>query len=111
MNIFVKILLTLCVFAGFSAGMAHKYIHSSHDECAMAHASEAGKHSHNDDGDEGKSHPTPHHHECCHAPSADFPKGNPTIQVVFQTIYVEHSMDHSMIPDGPVYSLDKPPLI
>lgn len=109
MSHFAKILLTLCVIAGFSVGFSHKFSHDSHDECSHAHSSEKGSHSH-DDGDSDTD-STCHHHACCHLPAADRPLGDLVLASAFHSILVEIAADNSAMPVGPVYSLDKPPLI
>jgi len=104
-----RFLLMLCVFAGLGAGMAHGYIHGENHECASHCEPEHGNQQDPADHDDHGS--VPHHHDCCHFPSADRTTDSVFGAVVFRTILVEISADRSLTPDEPVFSLDKPPLI
>ena len=109
----LHVLLAFCIFAGLANGMVHKGLHDSHDECAAQHSHDSdGTHSDHDedvDGNGGKD--SPHHHECCHFPNADCSLGGVSTCVLFQQILVGISADDSLIPEEPVFALDKPPLI
>jgi hypothetical protein len=111
----LHILLAFCVFAGLANGMVHKGLHDSHDECAAQHSHDAGgtHGDHDHDGDAGGSgeKDAPHHHDCCHFPSADFALGGVSAMITFQPILVEIPTDVSLSPEEPVFALDKPPLI
>ena len=109
----LHILLSFCVLAGLANGMAHKGLHDSHDECAAQHSHDAGGTHGDHDGDAGGSgeEDAPHHHDCCHFPSADFALGGVSSMITFQPILVEIPTDVSLIPEEPVFALDKPPLI
>ncbi|MBC7979714.1 MAG: hypothetical protein H7Y36_04025 [Armatimonadetes bacterium] len=109
MNCLFKLILSFCILAGLSAGMAHKVIHGNQDECTSHHSSESGSHSHDDGDKDGNS--SPHHHDCCHLPSADQPLSGFSLPVSFHSLLVEISSDHSLAPDSPVFAMDKPPLI
>lgn len=109
MNVLLKLLIAFCVTAGMATGMSHKTNHGSHNECAAHHSSDDGGDSH--DEDPGDPDAPPHHHDCCHFPSADRPLVGLSISCVFHSCLVEISTDRSLIPDEPVYALDKPPLI
>lgn len=111
-----KLLLTFCVLAGILVAMGHKNGHSDNDECAVQHSTESS-HSHDpsDDShhDDGQTHDSgsTHHHECCHIQNMD--QGAPFAfsSVAYVTRRVEISRYDSLIPDSPVFALDKPPLI
>lgn len=109
MNLLARIFLALCIFAGLATGMVHKTSHHTHDECATQHSSEHGGDS-QDDG-HGDQDASPHHHDCCHFPSADRPMFGLSLSCIFQSRLVEISTDRSLVPDEPVFALDKPPLI
>ncbi|MEP2775406.1 MAG: hypothetical protein ABJZ54_00615 [Luteolibacter sp.] len=111
-----KLLLTLCVFAGILVAMGHKDSHSDNDECAVQHGSvSSDQHKSSDDShhDDGQTHDSgsTHHHECCHLQNMD--QGAPFAfsSVSYVTHRLEVSLYHSLMPDSPVFSLDKPPLI
>lgn len=110
-----KLLLTLCVFAGVLVAMGHKNSHSDKDECAVQHGSVTGDpHNPSDDShhDDGQSHDggSTHHHECCHLQNMD--QGAPfAFSSVTYVNRLEISFSHTLMPDSPVFSLDKPPLI
>lgn len=113
MNATFRVLLSLCILAGFCSGMVHKGFHHSHDDCGAPHSHDAdgdhGDHGGNVGGDEGKD--APHHHNCCHFPTADCTPDWISRIITFQPILVEISSDDSLIPEEPVFALDKPPLI
>jgi hypothetical protein len=92
--------------------MVHGYVHGEKDECASHcesdHRSQEEPADHDDHDDHGSA---PHHHDCCHFPNADRTTDSVFGAVTFQTILVEIPTDRSLIPDEPVYALDKPPLI
>jgi len=90
-------------------GMVHKGVHDSHDECAAQHSHDHG--GTQDAPDDGDSKDAPHHHDCCHFPSADFARDRVSAMASFQPILVGITADDSLIPDEPVFALDKPPLI
>jgi hypothetical protein len=104
-----RFLLMLCVFAGLGAGMAHGYVHGEKDECASHCQSDHGNQQ--DPADQDDHGPVPHHHDCCHFPNADRTTDSIYGAVTFRTILVEIPTDCSLIPDEPVFALDKPPLI
>lgn len=111
-----KLLLTLCVLAGILVAMGHQAGHDDNDECAAQHGSvtshshDPSDDSHHDDGQTHDSGST-HHHECCHLQNMD--QGAPFAfsSVTYVTKRLEVSLHHSLMPDSPVFSLDKPPLI
>jgi len=89
--------------------MVHSYSHGGKDECASHCGSDShGKELPSDPDDQDSA---PHHHHCCHVPSADRVLDSTALKVTFHEILLEISTDHSLAPDEPVYSLDKPPLI
>ena len=104
-----RLLLLLCVFAGIGTGMVHSYSHGEKDECA-SHC-ESGSHGKELPSDHDEQDSAPHHHHCCHVKSADRVLDSMAMKVAFQEILLELSTDHSLAPDEPVFSLDKPPLI
>ncbi len=106
MSFLTRLLLLLCVFAGLGTGIVHSYSHDEKDECA-SHC-ESDSHGSELPSDQDSA---PHHHHCCHVTSADRVLDSVAIKVAFQEILLEISTDHSLAPDEPVYSLDKPPLI
>ncbi len=102
-------MLFLCVFAGLCTGMTHGFMHGEKDECAShCHTDTHEKQSSDDHEDHGQA---PHHHDCCHFPSADRTLGTEFVSVVFHGVRLEIITDHSRMPDSPVFPLDKPPLI
>jgi hypothetical protein len=103
-----RFLLMLCVFAGLATGLVHSYSHGAEDECASHCGSEHEKKTQTDHDDQEK---VPHHHTCCHFPSADRTMDAAFLPVSFRAILVEIDTDESLIPEEPVFSLDKPPLI
>jgi len=113
MSFIARLLLCLCVFAGMASGMIHTTSHDSHDECAHAHSND------HHEGSTDPSHPShdsdhpdsPHHHDCCHYPAADRTTIAITMPCSFLTDLVEISADRSLVPDEPLFLLDKPPLI
>jgi ABC-type nickel/cobalt efflux system permease component RcnA len=110
MNFFTRLLLALCVFVGMANGMLHKGSHDAHDECAAQHShSHGGTHDSHDDGD--GTNDEPHHHDCCHFPSAVCALEGLSASIAFQPILVEISADVPLRPEDPVFALDKPPLI
>ncbi|QTN31412.1 hypothetical protein HZ994_03405 [Akkermansiaceae bacterium] len=113
MSFTTRLLLALCVLAGLANGMVHKGIHDGHDECAAEHAhSHAHSHPHGHDSqDDGDQEDVPHHHDCCHFPSAVCALGGISASVSFQPILLGISEHVSLRPEDPVYALDKPPLI
>jgi len=113
-----RLLLCFCVFAGMASGMVHTTTHDSHDDCAHAHSHDHhDHHDHEGSGDpsqpeDASDHPdTHHHHDCCHYPAADRPSLAITMPCSFLTDLVEISTDRSLVPDEPLFLLDKPPLI
>ena len=109
MSFLTRLLLALCVFAGMGVGMVHTVAHDPHDECSAQHSHENGDA--HDTHDNGGEKDTPHHHACCHAPSAVSPMERLSTLVAFQPILVEIPTDVVLAPEEPVYALDKPPLI
>jgi hypothetical protein len=89
--------------------MVHGQMHGMFDDCA-SHCesdhrnSDGGDHDHNGD-------PAPHHHACCHLPSADRATDPLSLRIGFECVLVEIAPDCSLVPDEPVFALDKPPLI
>lgn len=111
MSFTFRLLLALCVSAGMASGMVHMSSHDAHDECAAQHSHDhGGTHESHDDGDAGTE-DAPHHHDCCHFPSADCALEVISAHRAFQHILVEIPTDVPLIPEEPVFSLDKPPLI
>lgn len=112
-----KLLLTLCVLAGILVAMGHKAGHSDNDECAAQHGVVShDQHGSSDDGshhDDGHTHKggSTHHHECCHLQNMDQPKPFALSSVTFATRRLEVTLYNSLMPDSPVFALDKPPLI
>jgi ABC-type Zn2+ transport system substrate-binding protein/surface adhesin len=109
MSFLIRLLLALCAFAGMANGMVHKGVHDSHDECAAQHSHDHGDTQ--DPHDDGDGKDAPDHHDCCHFPSADFALEGVSAMVTFQPILVAIRTDVSLIPEEPVFALDKPPLI
>jgi hypothetical protein len=105
MSFTVRLLLALCVFAGMIGGVVHSVSHNAHDECAAHHCGDHDSH------DDGAPQDSPHHHDCCHFPSAVSARGEIGGMVAFQPILVEISPDVALAPEEPVFALDKPPLI
>lgn len=97
----------LCVFAGLGASMVHGALHENHKDCVShcGHEHDGEQHDHEDPGTE------PHHHACCHLPNADRVKNSFSLPTVFLAVLVEIAPDRSLVPDEPVFALDKPPLI
>ena len=109
MSLLPRLLLAICVFAGMANGVMHQGSHDSHDGCISGHS-----HSHNDTQDthdEGDGKGTPHHHNCCHVPTAAFMTASDSPLLAFQPILVEIPTDVPLVPEEPVFALDKPPLI
>lgn len=109
MSFLARLLLALCVFAGMANGMVHKGSHDSHDECAAQHSHDHGDTQDSHDDGDGKD--TPHHHDCCHFPSADCARERISAAIDFQHILVRIPTDVTLAPEDPVFALDKPPLI
>jgi hypothetical protein len=106
-----RLFLMVCVSAGLGTGMIHGALHKVHDECVSHSDSDHGHHHgehHDHDHDPGTE---PHDHACCQLPSADRPKASFFLPSVFVAVLVEIAADRSLVPDEPVYALDKPPLI
>lgn len=105
-----RLILFLCVSAGMAAGMVHSALHEGHDEC-VSHCDSGhdphGEH-HDHDHEPGTQ---PHDHGCCQLPSADRATDSFSLPTAFVTVLVEISADRSLVPDEPVFALDKPPLI
>ena len=109
MSFLARLLIALCVFAGMASGMVHQVTHGSHDECAAQHSGCHGD-THDTHGDDGEK-DAPHHHHCCHIPTACFPLDGVSAPFTFQPILVEIPTDAPLMPEDPVFALDKPPLI
>jgi hypothetical protein len=106
-----RLILFLCVFAGMSVSMLHGYSHFATDEC-VSHCD--AKHGDTRDRDpaDGDNHDSiPHHHECCHFPSADRVLDMTSAAVFFHSILMGITVDGTPKHDEPVFALDKPPLI
>ncbi len=104
----------ICVFAGLGVGIVHGSLHAAADDCATHCVSGHGDHgdSHDDhDGHDNEGGSAPHQHACCHPPSADRTSDSLALRISFQCMLVEISADRSLVPDEPVFALDKPPLI
>lgn len=109
MSFLTRLLLALCVIAGMANGMLHMGTHEAHDACESQHSHE---HGHTQDShEEGDGKDAPHHHHCCHFPSAVCALDVISTMTTFQPILVEIPTDVSLIPEEPVFALDKPPLI
>lgn len=113
MSLVARIILSLCVLAGMASGMIHTAAHQSHDECAHSHHDHdaTGDLSHSHSHDDSEHPDTPHHHDCCHYPSADQPMMEISLTCSFITDLVKISNEHSLVPEEPLFLLDKPPLI
>jgi hypothetical protein len=109
MSFLSRLLLALCIFAGMATGMVHQVTHGSHDDCAAQHSDCHGDphDTHEDDGEKD----APHHHHCCHAPTAYIALDGVSALTSFQPILVEIPTDAPLTPEEPVFALDKPPLI
>jgi hypothetical protein len=111
MGYHLKWLMAFCICAGMASAMIHENIHADHDHCGDAH-----EHHHDDfptHPDDCQDHEDggPHHRHCCHSPIADRPSQDRPTFVIFHGRLLEISSEHSLIPDEPFFSLDKPPLI
>lgn len=96
--------------------MIHGSLHGALDECATHCVSGHGHHgdSHDSDDDHDHDHDgdsVPHQHTCCSLPSADRATETISLPTSFLCILVEIEADRPLVPDEPVFSLDKPPLI
>ncbi|MFK7849966.1 MAG: hypothetical protein AB8D78_03210 [Akkermansiaceae bacterium] len=115
MSALFRCLLSFCIFAGMAVGIVHTNGHHSDDECTHTHSSEhqdyggeSGPHEQDHDSD---SQDTPHHHDCCHYPSADRPIISLDMHCSLVAHLLEISTEHMIAPDEPLFLLDKPPLI
>lgn len=124
MNLCVRLLTMLCVFAGLAVGMLHSNIHGAMEECAThcvsGHGHDYDSHddhdhgghdSHDHDKHDHEGDSVPHQHTCCLTPSADRATETISLQTDFLCMLVEIDAERSLVPDEPVFALDKPPLI
>lgn len=90
--------------------MAHGTHHGAMDECA----SHCGTHHENHGDSQDHDHESgsgPHQHACCKVPSADRAIDAISLTTGFLCVLVEISSERSLVPEEPVFALDKPPLI
>jgi hypothetical protein len=110
MAFLLKQLLAFCVLAGLASAVVHENGHLDHDHCAHTHDHHG--HDHHPLPDDCEDHDsTPHHHHCCHHPIADRPSLDQYAFASFHGSLLEISIERSLIPDEPFFSMDKPPLI
>ena len=112
MAFYLKQLLAFCVLAGIASAAIHGNAHTHRERCTQSHGQHNHEgHDHHSLPDDCNDHDcTPHHH-CCHLPVADRPSLDRQVLASFQESLMAISAEHSLIPDEPVFSLDKPPLI
>lgn len=114
----------LCVFAGLAVGIFHSNIHGATDDCAThcvsGHGHDYDSHEHHDDDGHDSQHnrkhdheggSVPHQHTCCLTLSADRATETISLHTDFLCMLVEIAAESSLVPDEPVFALDKPPLI
>jgi len=113
MGLFNKRLLVFCVLAGMASAMMHENTHYDHETCAQTHEHhDHHDHDHHPNPDDSEDHETtPHHHHCCQFPVADRPSIDRCSLATFHGRLLKISIETSLIPDEPFFSLDKPPLI
>ncbi|MCE2960399.1 MAG: hypothetical protein ACK47H_03585 [Akkermansiaceae bacterium] len=113
MAFFLKQFLAFCVLAGMASAVMHENTHSDHESCAQTHEHhDHHDHDHHPNPDDCENHDsTPHHHHCCHFPVADRPSIDRCYLATFHGSLLKISVETSLIPDEPFFSLDKPPLI
>ncbi len=108
-----KVTLALCVFAGMAAASLCEHNHFAHDSPCVEHThDDHHDHHHPQSGDcedhDGTSH---HHHHCLQLPVADRPSLDHYALATLGGDLLKISVETSLIPDEPFFSLDKPPLI
>ncbi len=112
MAFFLKQLIAFCVLAGMASAVMHENVHSDHKTCAQTHE-HSDHHGHDhplpDDCEDHEG--SPHHHHCCHFPIADRPSLDRHAFTSFHGRLLEIPNETSLIPDEPVFGMDKPPLI
>ena len=108
---FARLLLFLCVFVGMSVGMAHGSLHGENEKCMSHCETDYGNHGDSHDNNDAGSVPSHHHHACCHLPTADRATDSLSLCIGFQCVLLEIVADCSLVPDEPVFALEKPPLI
>lgn len=109
---FIKQLLAFCVIAGMASAVLHETTHSDSKQCSESHHHHDHDHDHGNLPESSHDHDcAPHHHHCCHIPVADRPSIDSHSLSFSEVRLLEISFEHSLIPDEPFFSLDKPPLI
>jgi hypothetical protein len=107
MSAILKRFLAFCILAGMATAAMHGSAHTDREICTESH----GHHDHPGPPDGCKDHDSAPHHHCCHLAVADRPSSGRISLTAFQGSLMKISNEHSLIPDEPVFSLDKPPLI
>lgn len=91
-------------------GTHHGAMHECASHCGTHHENHHENHGDSQDHDhEGGS--GPHQHACCKVPSADRAIDAISLPTGFLCVLVEISSERSLVPEEPVFALDKPPLI
>jgi hypothetical protein len=110
-----KLVIALCVFAGMATAGLCEYHHVAHDHHTADHFHDdhdSHHDSHSQPGDcENHDEAPHHHHHCLQLPVADRPAVDHYAFAVFHVDLMKIPAEISLIPDEPVFSLDKPPLI
>jgi hypothetical protein len=110
MSVILKQLFALCIIAGMVTAAMHGSAHADRESCTQSH-DHHDHHDHPSAPENCKDHDcTPHHH-CSHLTVADRPSSGRLSLTAFHGSLMKISTEHSLIPDEPVFSLDKPPLI